>query len=69
MAHPKRKISSTRRDKRRAHHKLTPVALSTCPVTGVLHQSHRAYWVEDKMYYNGRVVAIRESAPAAPSAE
>jgi large subunit ribosomal protein L32 len=64
MAHPKRKISKTRRDKRRTHDKLTPAALSTCKVTGAVHRRHHAYWVEDKMYYKGRVVAVRASVKA-----
>ena len=31
MANPKRKISRSRRDKRRAHHALTPAGRSLCP--------------------------------------
>ncbi|MCC5944407.1 MAG: 50S ribosomal protein L32 [Bernardetiaceae bacterium] len=55
MAHPKRKISKTRRDKRRTHHKLTPKTLSTDQATGELHRSHRAHWHEGKLYYKGLV--------------
>jgi large subunit ribosomal protein L32 len=31
MAHPKRKISKTRRDKRRTHYKATVAQIATCP--------------------------------------
>ena len=33
MAHPKRRQSSTRRDKRRTHYKATVAQIATCPVT------------------------------------
>ncbi|MEH0155608.1 50S ribosomal protein L32 [Limibacter armeniacum] len=56
MAHPKRKISRTRRDKRRTHKKLSTPTLSACPTTGEVHLRHRAYWSEGKMYYRGQVV-------------
>jgi len=35
MAHPKRKISRTRRDKRRTHYKATTPQIATDPTTGV----------------------------------
>ncbi len=56
MAHPKRKISKTRRDKRRTHYNATAPTLSVCPTTGESHLYHRAYWHEGKMYYKGKVV-------------
>ena len=34
MAHPKRKISKTRRDKRRTHYKASVPQVATCPTTG-----------------------------------
>jgi ribosomal protein L32 len=37
MAHPKRKISKTRRDKRRTHYKATVAQIATCPITGEAH--------------------------------
>ena len=55
MAHPKRKISKTRRDKRRTHDKITPKAISICPNTGEVHQYHRAYEVDGDLYHNGKV--------------
>jgi large subunit ribosomal protein L32 len=56
MAHPKRKISKTRRDKRRTHYKASTQQISTCPTTGETHLYHRAYWSEGKLYYRGKVV-------------
>jgi large subunit ribosomal protein L32 len=56
MAHPKRKISKTRRDKRRTHYKASSQQLTDCPTTGEAHLTHRAHWVENVLYYKGKVV-------------
>ena len=64
MAHPKRKISKTRRDKRRTHYKATVAQIATCPITGEAHLYHRAYWHEGKMYYRGQVVIDKSEAVA-----
>ncbi|MBN3036031.1 MAG: 50S ribosomal protein L32 [Bacteroidales bacterium] len=56
MPHPKRKTSKTRRDKRRTHHKAQAPVLATCPATGTIHEYHRAYYVEDDLYYKGKLV-------------
>jgi large subunit ribosomal protein L32 len=56
MAHPKRKISKTRRDKRRTHHGAAEKQLVTCSTTGETHQMHRAYVVEGNLYYNNKMV-------------
>lgn len=56
MAHPKRKISKQRRDKRRTHYKATAPTLTTCPTTGEVHQYHRAYYVDGDLYYKGKLV-------------
>ena len=61
MAHPKRKISTTRRDKRRTHYKAATPNLSVCPTTGELHLPHRAFWHENKLYYKGKVVVEKAS--------
>ena len=42
MAHPKRKISKSRRDKRRTHYKATVPALGACSNCGELKLNHRA---------------------------
>ena len=46
MAHPKRKISKTRRDKRRTHIKAEKQQISICKATGESHLYHRAHWHE-----------------------
>ena len=56
MAHPKRKISKQRRDKRRTHYKTEAPTFAVCPTTGEPHIYHRAYWYEGKLYYKGKVV-------------
>ncbi|HPE43825.1 MAG TPA: 50S ribosomal protein L32 [Bacteroidales bacterium] len=56
MAHPKRKTSKTRRDKRRTHYKAELPNLAKCPVTGTIHVYHRAYYVDGDLYYKGQLV-------------
>lgn len=56
MAHPKRRISRTRRDKRRTHYKATPKQIAICPTTSEPHLFHRAYVVDGDLYYKGKVV-------------
>lgn len=60
MAHPKRRQSSTRRDKRRTHYKASSPELAICPTTGEAHIYHRAHWHEGKLYYKGKVVLEKE---------
>jgi large subunit ribosomal protein L32 len=47
MAHPKRRISTTRRDKRRSHDFGTPKTITTDPTTGEIHLRHRAHVFEE----------------------
>lgn len=58
MAHPKRKISKTRRDKRRTHYKAEVPEITTCPESGEMKYTHRAAVVKEGnkkvYYYNGR---------------
>ena len=56
MPNPKKKISTTRRDKRRTHYKAVAPALSTCTTTGETHLRHRAYYVDGALYYKGKMV-------------
>ena len=58
MAHPKRRQSSTRRDKRRTT-KLWLLNWKDA-TTGELHLYHR-HWHEGKLYYRGKVVRKRSS--------
>jgi large subunit ribosomal protein L32 len=62
MAHPKRKISKTRRDKRRTHYKASAPQIAECPATGESHLYHRAHWHEGKLYYKGKVVMEKNSS-------
>ncbi|MBK8806892.1 MAG: 50S ribosomal protein L32 [Bacteroidales bacterium] len=62
MAHPKRKISSQRKHKRRTHYKAENATLSKCSTTGAVHRMHRAYWVEGSLYYKGKLVIEKEQA-------
>ncbi|MCC5924312.1 MAG: 50S ribosomal protein L32 [Crocinitomicaceae bacterium] len=62
MAHPKRRTSTTRRDKRRTHKKATAGTIAICPTSGQAHLYHRAHWHEGKLYYKGRVIAEKEVA-------
>jgi large subunit ribosomal protein L32 len=56
MAHPKRKISKTRRDKRRTHYKADRVTLSIDEL-GEVHLRHRAYINTDgTLVYKGQTV-------------
>lgn len=56
MPNPKRRHSTQRRDKRRTHYTAQLETLSTDKTTGETHIRHRAHWVENKLYYKGRVV-------------
>ncbi len=58
MAHPKRKISTQRRNKRRTHYKIIAPQLSTCSVTGMKHLPHHAYEKDGKLYYQGKIVMV-----------
>ena len=61
MAHPKRKISKTRRDKRRTHYKADNQTIKICQETGEAHLYHHAHEHEGKLYYRGKLVS--EKAP------
>lgn len=56
MAHPKRKISKTRRDKRRTHHKINEKTIAICKTTNEAHLYHRAYVVDGDLYYKGKKI-------------
>ena len=56
MAHPKRKISKQRRDKRRTHIKATVPQIAVDKNTGETFLYHRAHWHEGKLYYRGQVL-------------
>ncbi|MDP5120423.1 MAG: 50S ribosomal protein L32 [Spirosomaceae bacterium] len=56
MAHPKRKISKTRRDKRRTHYVVSSNQLSVDSSTGEIHVRHHAHVYEGNLYYKGKLV-------------
>ncbi len=56
MAHPKRKISKSRRDKRRTHYKAMAPAMGTCSNCGEMKLNHRA--CPSCGYYNERSMFI-----------
>ncbi len=54
MAHPKRKHSKSRRDKRRTHDKITPIQVQPCSHCGLPKPPHRV--CPHCGYYKGRPV-------------
>ncbi|MFN3305933.1 MAG: 50S ribosomal protein L32 [Candidatus Kapaibacteriota bacterium] len=54
MPNPKRRMSKSRRDKRRAHYKPATPTLSVCPQCGAVKLPHRA--CPECGYYNGRKI-------------
>ena len=54
MAHPKRKTSTTRRDKRRTHYKSGSTSIMKCPQCGETKMTHRA--CANCGYYRGRPI-------------
>ncbi|AFN75679.1 50S ribosomal protein L32 [Melioribacter roseus P3M-2] len=59
MPNPKRKMSKSRRDKRRTHYKASAPSLSRCSQCGELKLSHRA--CPNCGYYAGKSVFVPES--------
>jgi large subunit ribosomal protein L32 len=56
MPNPKRKLSRSRRDSRRATYKAPTMTIAKDTTTGEAHLYHRAHWFEGKLYYKGKVV-------------
>ncbi|MGB3774030.1 MAG: 50S ribosomal protein L32 [Leeuwenhoekiella sp.] len=65
MAHPKRKVSKTRRDKRRTHYKASMPKITVDATTGEAHLYHRAHWHEGKLYYRGQILIDNTEAEEA----
>ncbi len=59
MAHPKRKISKQRRDKRRTHYKATAPTIIICSNCGAPVLYHRV--CSECGYYKGKLVIERSS--------
>ena len=60
MAHPKRKISKTRRDKRRTHYKASPSTMYTCSNCGTAVIYHRV--CEECGHYRGKQAIEKEKS-------
>ncbi|MDG5799267.1 50S ribosomal protein L32 [Marinilabiliaceae bacterium ANBcel2] len=58
MAHPKRKTSKTRRDKRRTHYKATPPSLGVCSNCGSAIKLHRV--CDECGFYRGKLAVEKE---------
>jgi len=58
MAHPKRKISKTRRDKRRTHYKAVMPALGVCSNCGATVKLHTV--CGECGYYRGKLAVEKE---------
>ncbi|MCX6246645.1 MAG: 50S ribosomal protein L32 [Bacteroidetes bacterium] len=60
MPHPKHKISTTRRDKRRTHYKATAPTVGLCSNCGAPVLYHRA--CPDCGYYRGKQAIVKATA-------
>jgi large subunit ribosomal protein L32 len=58
MAHPKRKTSKQRRDKRRTHYKATEPTVASCSNCGASHEYHRV--CPECGYYKGQLAVDKE---------
>lgn len=58
MAHPKHRISKQRRNKRRTHHKVTPVQLASCSNCGATVKYHTV--CPECGYYRGKLAIEKE---------
>lgn len=58
MAHPKHKISKTRRDKRRTHQKAVAPTLATCQNCGGTIEFHRV--CPECGHYKGKLAIAKE---------
>jgi len=56
MAHPKKRQTRAKRNKRRSHIRLKMPQIAIDPVTKEAHLYHRAHWHEGKLYYRGKVL-------------
>lgn len=58
MAHPKSKISKSRRDKRRTHHKAVATTLAACQNCGNVHKYHTV--CPECGHYRGKLAIEKE---------
>jgi large subunit ribosomal protein L32 len=69
MPNPKRRHSSQRGAKRRTHYKAVIQTLSTDKTTGETHLRHRAHWVENSLFYKGRIVMTKAAKEVETAAD
>ena len=67
MAHPKHKISSTRRDKRRTHYKAVVPTVVTCSNCGAAVLYHRV--CPECGFYRGKLAIEKKAAESAAEKE
>jgi len=58
MAHPKHRVSKTRRDKRRTHYKATPATLASCSNCGSTVKYHTV--CVECGYYRGKLAIEKD---------
>lgn len=58
MAHPKHRVSKTRRDKRRTHYKATPATLASCSNCGTTVKYHTV--CQECGYYRGKLAIEKD---------
>ena len=56
MAHPKRKQSKSRKNKRRTYYTIYSKKLGIDIKTKQFHLYHRAHWYEKKLFYKGKLL-------------
>lgn len=61
MAHPKRRQSKSRQNKRRNSFKIKLPQLTKDSVTKQIHILHHAHWYNDKLYYKGKILIDKTS--------
>lgn len=62
MAHPKRRQSKSRKNKRRNQYKIQYPQLSIDSTTKQVHIFHHAHWYNDKLYYRGKILVDKKSS-------
>ena len=67
MAHPKHKVSSTRRDKRRTHYKAVVPTVVTCSNCGAATLYHRV--CPECGFYRGKLAIEKKAAEEAKKGE
>ena len=58
MAHPKHRVSQTRRDKRKTHYKATPATLASCSNCGTTVKYHTV--CPECGYYRGKLAIEKD---------